>query len=814
MRLHRFWNAARPILLLLMIAPFTGCGGGSGGGSSAGAAGTTGVGLATLQGTVPGTLIEAFDEDGTRYATHSEDNGTPRHPFRLDLPAGKTYRLRMTTREGTPEAVSTWIGVPDDSGRVHVRFRIDRADTIDLGHVPLPLSRREVADRPHHAEDDAEFVLDDPLPVDTVEVDADRHLRHRRHRDGKDSGSADHQADEQISSGSGTGEDHMASRDDDESDMDEDEHDSDDSDGQDHEDETDTDGSDGDTLGGGGTGGGTSGGTAGALRIFGFNDLGMHCADLDYSVFSTLPPFNVVHAQVVEVGSPPRLLDDSTISVRYRAAEDASGSINTTSRNGPVWKTNFWDVNPATGKRYVDDLFGLNPQPDEGLLGQKMPGFAQPFVANDPMDFNVFDPQHDWFAAPGIPLVPVDDAGRVNAYPLMEVQAVDPSTGMVKASSRVVTPVSAESDCQNCHALGEIAADPQRYPDIDFVFPDDINDPNSVLQAAKINILRLHDFKEGTHLDQQRPVLCASCHYSAALDLAGTGPNAKQQGLPTMSEAMHRYHGEQTDPATGLPVFPKNASMEETCYQCHPGNQTQCLRGAMGGAGIQCQDCHGDMLAVGGKYPLKTGGSLDGTNDGKSRRPWIDLPRCQSCHTGDALDHQGNGLRLRVAYDPNDPSASPRLASNKRFAEEAGTLYRDSHGHGGLACEACHGSTHAIWPNANPNANDNVAAIEHQGHAGTLVECTICHTPGSLGLTLDGPHGMHPVNDPTWNHEHEDMVKRAGKDSCRTCHGRNGEGTELSRVAADRDLQTDDHGTIHLAKGTKVSCDLCHENKL
>jgi len=37
-------------------------------------------------------------------------------------------------------------------------------------------------------------------------------------------------------------------------------------------------------------------------------------------------------------------------------------------------------------------------------------------------------------------------------------------------------------------AFGQIAADPQRYPNVDFVFPDDINDPNSVLQAAKINI--------------------------------------------------------------------------------------------------------------------------------------------------------------------------------------------------------------------------------------------------------------------------------------------------------------------------------------
>jgi hypothetical protein len=33
-------------------------------------------------------------------------------------------------------------------------------------------------------------------------------------------------------------------------------------------------------------------------QVLAFNDLGMHCADLDYSTFVILPPFNVVHSQV------------------------------------------------------------------------------------------------------------------------------------------------------------------------------------------------------------------------------------------------------------------------------------------------------------------------------------------------------------------------------------------------------------------------------------------------------------------------------------------------------------------------------------
>ena len=33
----------------------------------------------------------------------------------------------------------------------------------------------------------------------------------------------------------------------------------------------------------------------GTYQVLAFNDLGMHCADLDYSTFVILPPFNVVH---------------------------------------------------------------------------------------------------------------------------------------------------------------------------------------------------------------------------------------------------------------------------------------------------------------------------------------------------------------------------------------------------------------------------------------------------------------------------------------------------------------------------------------
>ena len=226
---------------------------------------------------------------------------------------------------------------------------------------------------------------------------------------------------------------------------------------------------------------------------------------------------------------------------------------------------------------------------------------------------------------------------------------------------------------------------------------------------AKKNILKLHDFVQGTTLAASTPVLCARCHYSAALDLAGTGPAGQQIGKPVFSRVMHTFHGDLT--INGVPLFSPNGTVEATCYQCHPGKITQCARGAMKNAGLNCTDCHGGMAAVGAKFPLTAGGSIDGANDGQPRRPWKDLPRCQACHTGDAVNYLTGGnlvrdtnwpFRLRQACRTGDNSASPILATNKRFAENANTLYRFSRGHGGINCNGCHGSTHADGPTLPP----------------------------------------------------------------------------------------------------------------
>ncbi len=268
----------------------------------------------------------------------------------------------------------------------------------------------------------------------------------------------------------------------------------------------------------------------------------------------------------------------------------------------------------------------------------------------------------------------------------------------------------------------------------------------------------------------------------------------------------------------GLPVFPPDDPVENTCYQCHPGNITQCQRGAMKTGGMDCNDCHGDMLAVGGAFALLPGGSIDGTNDGSPRRPWVDLPRCQSCHTGDAVDFLSGPtlvadpdwpFRLRQAFATGDASASPLLALNTRFAEDTNTLFRFSKGHGGIACETCHGSTHAIWPNDANNANDNEAAKKLQGFAGTIIECSVCHAPDSLPTTTSGPHGLHNVDDSRWYDDGHEDAYEADKNSCKACHGLNLTGTPLARMPTARSFRVEDN-TVTYVKGDLVRCDRCH----
>lgn len=528
-----------------------------------------------------------------------------------------------------------------------------------------------------------------------------------------------------------------------------------------------------------------------AQTLVGWNNLGMHCMDDDYSVFSILPPYNVINCQLMDAQG--RLVTDPTgIILTYEAVADPDGSINTSS----IGKTNFWE--------YSLPLFGAALPPDHGLpFPASNPGRNMPGPTNEPQFMN-YDGLMKWFEAVGIPITPVDDSGQHNPYPLMRLTAKTTS-GTMLATTDVVLPVSGEMDCRACHASGSgDAAKPAGGW---------VNEADPA-RDHRLNILRLHDRHlhtqpydaalvakgypakglEASVREQQKPVLCAACHASEALATTSF-PEVKP-----LTQSMHAMHAEVIAPDTGMAL--DHIANRTSCYQCHPGSDTRCLRGAMGAAvaadgtaSMQCQSCHGSMSQVGAH----------------TRTGWLDEPNCQQCHTGSATQNNGQ-LRYTSVFESN---GTPRVPVSQMFATNPNTplagksLYRFSKGHGGLQCSACHGSTHAEYPSSH--RNDNVQNIAAQGHAGTLSSCTSCHA--SMPVTVSGgPHGMHPTGS-AWIGRHKDFGKSS---SCQACHGADLRGTPLSRSFSDQSLSFSDDGVAHsipLFRGANVSCFLCHKRE-
>ena len=84
---------------------------------------------------------------------------------------------------------------------------------------------------------------------------------------------------------------------------------------------------------------------------------------------------------------------------------------------------------------------------------------------------------------------------------------------------------------------------------------------------------------------------------------------------------MHDHHGSITAlDRNGVAMFPnipaptqntagtvtnqgtRLTALENSCYQCHPGTNVKCLRGAMFNGDMLCSDCHGSMLQVGNDF--------------------------------------------------------------------------------------------------------------------------------------------------------------------------------------------------------------------
>jgi hypothetical protein len=182
----------------------------------------------------------------------------------------------------------------------------------------------------------------------------------------------------------------------------------------------------------------------------------------------------------------------------------------------------------------------------------------------------------------------------------------------------------------------------------------------------------------------RRPVLCAECHASNALNAPGVAR------IPSLSKAVHSFHAGRVSKDTN------------GCYNCHPGPQTQCLRDVMSQQmGMTCISCHGNMSAV-----------ADNPN------PWLEEPRCDSaaCHG--------------VKYAQDQP------------------LYRHSKGHSGLYCAACHDSPHAIAPSRENNDRIKFMALQGKpGTLSLCTACHSAwpQAPGPHGIKAPRQLGHIPL---------------------------------------------------------------------
>lgn len=350
--------------------------------------------------------------------------------------------------------------------------------------------------------------------------------------------------------------------------------------------------------------------------LIGWNDLGMHCANRNFADLAVLPPYNNIWAVLIKRGDDPQILH-SGYTVSYTLLNNTYS----------VGKTDFWS--------HVEALFGQSLQNNIGLTGNGLSG--------------AMTWEGDHFEVTGVPVTPYDDDNLTTEQPY-QLARLDAYLGAeVVATTEIVVPISNEMMCSNCH----------------------IPEGRETVEQA---ILRVHDEEEDTNLVSARPVLCAECHASNALGLAG------DPELPSLSLAMHGKHAQETN----------------DCYQCHPGPNTQCLRGVMSQQyDMTCTDCHGGVSQVANSVE-------------QGREPWLQEPRCGTCH-------------------------------GTTYEEDANTLYRNSngaHSHHGLYCSTCHGSPHAILPSREERDNRQNVAL--QGHAGTLSVCAVCHkeTPDE-----SGPHG-------------------------------------------------------------------------
>ncbi len=351
--------------------------------------------------------------------------------------------------------------------------------------------------------------------------------------------------------------------------------------------------------------------------VVGYNDLGMHCMQNDFSQMMILPPFNTVRAQVIRRGGSPDIMNGSDIQVRYSIPGNTHSSD----------KCNFWE--------FAQQLLGTAVPADTGVTGNRLSGVM------------AYDATRKDFFAQGLPVTPIDDNGIENPYPLAELIAGQQGTTV--GVTQTVVPVSWEMSCNICH-----------------------NTPGI---STATDILRDHDRLHATQLEASQPVMCASCHADNALGAPGV------PGISNLSAAMHTAHAPRMGAANlvndcyachpGIRTDCQrdvHAANGVTCTSCHGGmaavgnparnpwvTEPRCndchtragfefeetgklYRDSKGHQGVMCYTCHGSPHSIG---PATT--QTDNVQANRLQGHTGVINDCRVCHIttpGDPFPHR------------------------------------------------------------------------------------------------------------------------------------------------------------------------------
>lgn len=336
--------------------------------------------------------------------------------------------------------------------------------------------------------------------------------------------------------------------------------------------------------------------------VIGWNDLGMHCANQDFSKVVVLPPYNTLYAHVIKRGSVTSLPEviTSGVSLTYEIPGNTYS----------VGKTNFWD--------YEDQLFGVSLPDNIGLTGAGLSG-----------DMEVHE---NYFIIEGIPITPYTDNNLVteDPYQLALLEVFD-DQNINLAYTNPVIPVSNEINCvsSGCH-------------------------------SSENNILYEHE-EEGGFDPTNTPILCASCHSSNGLGTPGTpgvpslseaihdkhkeltndcyqchpGQNAQcQRGVMSMAGMVCQdCHGSMIEVAESIKDGREPWLDEPKCgaVECHGPNYAEepgkLYRLSKGHGNLFCSTCHGSPHAI---LPAIT--ERDNQQNLTLQGFEGTLQRCETCH--------------------------------------------------------------------------------------------------------------------------------------------------------------------------------------